>query len=179
MDPFEIIISKFLQEKNYWVRSLVKVPFSKTDKRKIKNPTIPTPEIDIIAYNFKQNELLLVECKSLLDSKGIRFNSLIGKNQKFKSKYKLFNSSLYRNRLTKIIRMQYIKSGLINDQTTINYALAAGKIYSKDKVKFDVYFKKRGWLFFSPNEIKDSIVEYSKKSYENDLIVMLTKLILR
>jgi Holliday junction resolvase-like predicted endonuclease len=132
MNAFEDIVKLFLEEEGYWVRQSVKVHrITKEDKRKLENPSMPTPEIDVVAYKAEENELLLVEVKSLLDSYGVHFEAVSGINQKEGERYKLFTNDLFRQIITDRLKEEYLQLGLINNATKIKYALAAGKIHPK------------------------------------------------
>lgn len=180
MNAFEDIVALYLEEEGYWVRQSVKVEkISKEDKRAIGKKTMPTPEIDIVALNFKRNELLLVEVKSYLDSQGVDFDSLTGKNKRLAGRYRLFNHKTFRDIITERLQEEYLKRGLIKKNTEINYALAAGKIYTGEESQINVYFKKKGWKLFLPEQIKAKIRELSKKSWEDNLVTITTKLVLR
>ena len=180
MNAFEDIVRLYLEEKGYWVRQSVKVNISKEDKIKLKKPSMPRPEIDIVALNAKENELLLIEVKSFLDSYGVHYEGVSGKDRRDAERYKLFTDSLLRETITKSLFKEYLKQGLINKETNINYALAAGKIHSKwDEEKIDEYFSQNGWKLFSPNNIKDKIRELAEKGWEDNPITITAKLILR
>ena len=177
MDSFEAIIALFLQEKGYWVRSSVKVDISKADKRKIGTHSMPRPEIDLVAYNLKANELLLIEAKSFLDSYGVKYKSL-SKNRN-DGGYKLLTSRTFRRIVSQKLKKHYVEIGLINKTTKINYALVAGNVYSHDENKIADLFKRKGWKFFSPSEIREGIKALSNKGWEDNAITLTTKLILR
>ena len=180
MNAFENIIMQYLEEKGYWVRQSVKVDISKEDKRALDLPTMPRPEIDLVALNVKENELLLIEVKSLLDSYGVWFEAVSGEDRKFAGRYRLFTNSKFRDIVTKRLREEYLEQGLINEKTKINYALAAGKIHSSwDESKISDHFSRRGWKLFSPKEIKEKVVELSEKGWEDNLVTMTAKLILK
>jgi len=180
VNAFENIITQYLEEKGYWVRQSVKVDISKEDKRALDLPTMPRPEIDLVALNVKENELLLIEAKSLLDSYGVYFEAVSDEKDELAKRYRLFTNSKFRDILTKRLREEYLKQGLINENTKINYALAAGHIHSAaDESKIRDYFSQQGWKLFSPKEIKEKIVELSEKGWENNLATMTAKLILK
>jgi len=180
MNAFENIITQYLEEKGYWVRQSVKVDIPKEDKRAIGLPTMPRPEIDLVALNVKENELLLIEAKSLLDSYGVYFEAVSDEKDKLAERYRLFTNSKFRDIVTKRLREEYLKQGLINENTGINYALAAGNIHSSaDESKIRDYFSRRGWKLFSPKEIKEKIAELSEKGWEDNLVTMTAKLILK
>ena len=182
MNAFEDIVRLYLEEKGYWVRQAVKVNISKEAKRKINNPTMPRPEIDIVALNAGQNELLLVEVKSYLDSYGVYFEAVSDRKDPGAERYKLFTNSMFREVVTKKLREEYLGQGLINQNTKINYALAAGKIYPPtDETRIREYFakQKEDWKLFSPKDIKDVIKKLSEKGWEDNQIIMTAKLIMR
>ena len=180
MNAFENIITQYLEEKGYWVRQSVKVKISKEDKQALNLPTMPRPEIDLVALNVKKNELLLIEVKSLLDSHGVWYEAVSGDDKKFAERYRLFNNDKFRDIVTKKLREEYLEQGLINKNTKINYALAAGNIHSSaDESRIRDYFSGRGWKLFSPKEIKEKIVELSEKGWEDNMVTMTAKLILK
>ena len=155
MNAFEDIVKLYLEEKGYWVRQSVKVNISKEDKRKLKKPSMPRPEIDIVALNVKENELLLVEVKSFLDSYGVHYEGVSGKDKKDAERYKLFTNSLLRKTITDSLYQEYLQQGLINRDTKINYALAAGKISTSwDEEKINDYFSQKGWRLFRQKILK-------------------------
>ena len=103
MNAFEDIVKLYLEEKGYWVRQSVKVHYiTKEDKRKLNKPSMPTPEIDIVAFNMKKNELLLVEVKSLLDSYGVHYQAVSGEDKKDGERYKLFNHNQFREIISRV-----------------------------------------------------------------------------
>ena len=96
MDYFEAIVKTLLENDGFWARQSVKVNVTKEEKRKIGKPTIPRPEIDLIAYKPESKEILAVEVKSLLDSSGVHLTCLQEKHDVPEGRYKLFTCSNYR-----------------------------------------------------------------------------------
>src|SRR3990167_7524540 len=78
MDSFETLVGSLLEKDGFWVRTSVKVELTPEEKRKIGRPSSPRWELDLVAYKAKSNELLVVECKSFLDSPGVRARGLDG-----------------------------------------------------------------------------------------------------
>ncbi len=179
MSVFEDIVSLFLQGKGYWVRQSVKVNISKEDKKYIGTFSMPRPEIDLVALSVRDNELLLVEAKSFLDSPGVRFSGVSGKDPKDAEHYKLFTKKKLREVVTRQLREEYLNRGLIKQDTKINYALAAGHIYWGDEPKIVEYFSRQGWKLFTPKQIKEEISQLSQKGWEDNLVTMTAKLIRR
>ena len=179
MNAFEDIVGQYHESEGYWVRHSVKVEISKDDKCRIELPTMPRPEIDIVAINVEQNELLLVEVKSYLDSYGVYYEAVCTSTDELSNRYKLFTNNIFRDIVTQRLREQYLEKGLIKSDTKINYGLAAGNIHSGNEVSIDKYFGKRGWKLFTPKMIKDKIRELARKGYEDNLATVTAKLILR
>jgi len=180
MNAFEDIVAKYLELEGHWVRQSVKVNISKQDKRDIGTFSMPRPEIDLVALNVKENELLLIEVKSFLDSYGVYSEAITDEKDVFSKRYRLFTDSIFREVVTKRLREEYLKQGLVNENTKINYALAAGNIHSSaDELKIREYFSKpeRGWKLFSPKDIKDKIRKMSEKGWEDNLVTITAKLI--
>jgi Holliday junction resolvase-like predicted endonuclease len=180
MNAFEDIVKLFLEEEGYWVRQCVKVHnITKIDKKNLNNPSMPTPEIDIVAYNASKNEILLVEVKSFLDSYGVHYEGVAGIDKKDGERYKLFTNDALRKVITDRLIEEYLPLGLINNNTKVKYALAAGKIHSeKDVTEITNYFSdpKKQWILFSPAQIREKIKNLAKKGWEDNVIVMTAKL---
>ncbi|HPB82641.1 MAG TPA: hypothetical protein PK200_11445 [Spirochaetota bacterium] len=179
MDPFESIVATYFEEKGYWVRGSVKVIISKEDKRKIGTHSMPRPEIDLVAFNPENNELLLVEVKSFLDSYGVKYSGITGENKKDAKRYKLFTNEEFRKIVTRELKKNYISNGLIKKDTKIKYCLAAGNIYSNDESKIELVFKKKGWLLVKPDDIKNTIRGLSEKGWEDNAVTITAKLIMK
>jgi len=124
----------------------------------------------------------MVEVKSLLDSYGVWYEAVVGKdsNKEANDRYKLFNNSKFRKIITQRLGEEYLKQGLINRHTEFNFALAAGNIHSAaDELKISKYFTKRGWKLFLPKHIKEKMRQLSEKGYEDDVLTIAAKLTLR
>jgi hypothetical protein len=91
MDAFEQLVSEILWMEGYWVRTSVKVDLTKEEKHMIGRPSSPRWELDIVAYSGRDNLLRVVECKSYLDSPGVRATAFDGSNASHAARYKLFN----------------------------------------------------------------------------------------
>lgn len=179
MDSFENLMATLLEREGYWVTTSFKVNLTKAEKVKIGKPTTPRWEIDLIAYKAGTNELLLVECKSFLNSSGVSFASLTGKNEKVAKKYKLFKYpkllSVVRNRLVK----QLIASQTCLNKPTVKLCLAAGKIKNEEnKNSIKSYFDEKGWLLFDDFWLKEKLKELAGSDYENEVAAVVTKLMI-
>jgi len=177
MDAFEEIITALFEQEGYWTLRNCMVDLSKEQKRELKNPSMPRPEIDIVAYKPRNNELVLIECKSYLDSAGVRLISVMPDVESGR-KIKLFADSLYRQRVTEEFVKQAKVSGLLLSDPSVQYCLVAGNIYPLDRESLRDHFQKQGWLLYDPEWIKDQLNNIAKIGYKNSLAVMMAKLLL-
>ena len=96
MDAFEELVAEVLRADGYWVHRGYKINLRPEDKRALGNPSMPRPEIDLVAYKAGTGELLSLECKSYFDSGGVHARDLLpgGRNAQ---RYKMFvNADLRR-----------------------------------------------------------------------------------
>jgi len=179
MNAFEDIVARYLEEKGYWVRQSVKVHITKADKVVIGTPSMPTPEIDLVAFNTRRNELLLVEVKSYLDSYGVWLEAVNGKDVDAAARYKLFTNPTFRRIVTDRLVEDYLNLGLVKKGAKIGHALAAGNIHAGNEAAIASYFKQQGWKLFTPEEIKSFVKRLVSKPWSDDLITMTAKLAMR
>ncbi|MDZ4209979.1 MAG: hypothetical protein U1C56_02260 [Candidatus Curtissbacteria bacterium] len=179
MDAFENIVAKYLEATGFWIRRSVKVNLTKEHKRTIKKHSMPRPEIDLVALNFKTNTLLLVEAKSYIDSPGVQFSGVSGGSLKDAKRYKLFTDNVARRIISKQLLKEYVAMGLANAETKVNYALVAGHVKRGDEPAIRKYFNKRGWYFVPPSDLRSKILELAKSNWEDDEITITAKIALR
>jgi hypothetical protein len=129
MDSFESIVQTIFENNGYWVKSCFKVDLSKEEKQQINRPTSPRWELDVIAYKGVSKELLVIECKSYLDSPGVKADGL--KKGKYQERYKLFNEENLRQVVFKRLLAQLVESGLCPEDTSVKLCLACGKVASE------------------------------------------------
>ena len=145
MNSFEEVVGAILSAKGFWVRHSFKVDLSKEEKRQIGKPSSPRWELDIVAYKGATNEIFAVECKSYLDSPGVRFHDLSGSKQKNSRRYKLFNDLTLRNVVLSRLTAQLREAGSCPSKPTIRLCLAASRIASDaDREQLYSYFVEKG-----------------------------------
>lgn len=179
MDAFELIIGQLLQEENYWIRYSVKINLTPEEKRAIGKPSAPRPEIDIIALDLVSNRIHLIEVKSFLDSKGVCFEDIVVENEQQEGKYKLLTSQNYRSVLSNRLRIEWIKDGVINEDTQISFGFIAGKIYQNKECELEEFFNTKEWMFWGPSIIREKMRSLVNNGYENNPVTIATKLLLR
>lgn len=176
MDAFENIVAMILSREGYWVRTPYKVNLTKEEKRKIDRPSSPRWELDVVAYKPASNELLVIECKSFLNSLGVVYEDFSGKSERGKKRYKLFNDirlwSVVRSRLVRQLK----KEGACLNRPKVRLCLAAGRIRPKDRDKIQSYCKKHGWQLFDADWFKTKFGELADSGYENEVAIVAAKL---
>ncbi len=178
MDSFESIVRTIFENKGCWVKTSFKVNLTKEEKRRIGRPSSPRWELDVVAYKGGSNEILVIECKSYLDSPGVKAESL--KNGKYKERYKLFNEDTLREVVFARLVLQLAESGSCPKNTPVKLCLAAGRVATeKDREELSEYFKSKGWGFYSDEWIKNELVKLSSSGYENEVAIVATKLLTR
>lgn len=181
MDAFELISAQLLQEEGFWTIVNYKIDITKEiAKNQLKKPTMPRPEVDILAY--KRGTIYLIEVKSYIDSKGVQAKSILTKKNTLLSsihgRYKLFTWKAYRKILPKLVKNDLRKKGLINNsRVKIKYGLIAGKFSGTSEIILKKYFNSHGWLIWGPVEIKNKVENLITKGYENNVMTILSKIL--
>ena len=151
MDAFEQIVARAFEARGYWTRIGFKVDLDKATKKSLKNPSMPRPEIDVLAYRPAKQELLLIECKSYLDSVGVQHAAFAAPDSVTASRFKLFNNAPLFEAVKKQVLKQLSEEGLLLQTTpSVQLCLVAGKIYAADEPLLKQYFEERNWMFVSP-----------------------------
>ena len=178
MDSFEQVVATILDRAGYWTRMSVKVHLTRDDKHAIGRPSSPRWEIDVVAYSGKTNRLLVVECKSYLDSAGVRATSFEGPKAAEETRYKLFSDATLRNVVLSRLEAELAEQGFCPPGVKTQLCLAAGNIYG-DPAKVHEIFKANGWLLFDRAWLITGLHALAKESYENSVASVVAKLLLR
>lgn len=166
-----------LRHQGYWTTSSFKVELTKEEKRQIGKPSSPRWELDLLAYKGSKNEVLAVECKSLLDSTGVVFRD--GRFEPEKH-YKLFAEPDLRSVVLNRLAIQLEESGACRKAPKVMLCLAAGRIASKtDREGLEHHFKSNDWWLFDPDWVRKELQLASTRGYENDIAFIVSKLLLR
>jgi hypothetical protein len=156
-----------------------KVNVTKEEKRQIGKPSIPRPEIDLLALHFSRNEVIAFEAKSFLDYPGVRLEELQEEHQVPEGRYKLFTSQRYRSVVFSRLLKDLIERGMANSDTKVSLGLAAGKVCQGQSVPISEFMEKKKWRFWSPEDIKRKITELADRPYENDPAIIIAKILMR
>lgn len=179
MDYFEGIVRTLLEREGYWVHQSFKVNLTKKEKRDIGKPSIPRPEIDLVALDHRTNEIIVMEVKSLFDSPGVRAKDLASNHDVPAGGYKLFTCGNYRDIVLARLRQDLLDSGMIDSSTSFRLGLAAGNVYSNDTANIAAQFAENSWLFWSPGDIKAKVFALAQTSYENEPAIITAKILAR
>lgn len=180
MDSFEELVGSLFERDGYWTRTSFKVELTKDEKKKIGRPSAPRWELDIIAYKAMSNELLVIECKSYLDSTGVRACGLCGTDAIDAKKYKLFNDAVLRKTVLGRLKKQLVNSGMCAPSLKVKLCLVAGKVATKnDHERIEKLFNRRRWGFYDHSWLKKKLLAVSESGYENQVAAVVAKIILR
>jgi hypothetical protein len=179
MDSFESLIATILRSQGYWVHPSFKVELSKRDKIEINRPSSPRWELDLVAYKGKTNEIMVVECKSYLDSRGVLF-SAFAEGAKLSKRFKLFTRDKIREIVLARLGRQLEERGFCPPSPRITLCLAAGNIASdkggSNRASLKQHFAEKGWLLFDKDWLLDQLETLAGAGYENDVGIMVAKL---
>jgi len=180
MDAFESLMATLLEREGYWVRNSFKVELTKGEKRAIERPSSPRWELDLVAYNARDNVILAVECKSYFDSPGMNMKHFGSQKTVFTNRMKLFNGKKLKRIVLARMKKQMLKEGLCNESSEVQLCLATGKMSSDiEREKVNELFIKRGWKLYDDVWIAEKVKAFASLGYENDVAAVVAKIILR
>lgn len=179
MDAFESLVGNILRADGYWVETEFKVPLTKRQKRSVGLASTPRWELDLVAYRARDNEVLIVECKSFLDSQGVLYEAFTGNKPTLSRKYKLFTNKklwwLIRRALVKQLRI----AGRCRARPKVRLWLVAGRIAPGGKKKLKAFFARRRWVFCDDDWLRDKLNTMSQSGYQNSQTAVVAKLFLK
>ena len=175
MDSFEQVVASILQRQGYWTQTSVKVELSKAEKVRIGRRSSPRWELDVVAYRGATNELLVVECKSYLDSRGVTRHGF-GQDR---ASLKLFNDAKLREVVFRRLTTQLEEEKAIRQGAKVQLCLVAGKIVKSDLEWLQSHFDANGWLLFGPAWISERLHLLAQGGYDNAVAAVTAKMLLR
>jgi hypothetical protein len=180
MDAFEQLVGEILWMEGYWVRTSVKVELTKDEKRQIGRHSSPRWELDIVAYSGRDNLLRVVECKSYLDSPGVRATAFDGTDADDAKRYKLFNEPELRRIVFNRLRTQFFEAGACREAAEVRLALACGKVRNDaDRKRMRAHFDTQEWDLWDETWLRERLRRMSRQGYENQVSAVVAKLLLR
>ena len=178
MDAFESIVATILRLDGYWVHRLVRVPLTAQEKRRLGQPSLPRPELDLVAYKPRSNELLVVECKSFLDSQGVHSSGFTDPNAQSFKRYKLFNDP----RLWRTVRRALVRHlrqlGACCARPVVRLCLTTGHIATPlHRLRLRAHFAKHRWELLDDIEIARRLRDSSDTTYADDVAIVAAKIL--
>lgn len=178
MDHFENIVRLLLEAEGYWVLSSFKVDLTKEEKVLTGKGTIPRPEIDLLAWRPQDKSILAIEVKSFFNSTGVTLSELQKNHVLAEGKYKLFTTPRYREIVFKRTILDLISRGYLNEPIPIQLGLVAGKVKNSDHENLKIFMRKKGWFYWSPDDVKRKVISLATSKYENEALHICAKIIL-
>lgn len=180
MDAFENLVGALLRKEGYWTEIGLKVELSKAEKRRIGRPSSPRWEIDVVAFKGKGNRVLAIECKSFLDSVGVRYAGVSGAHPGEAKRYKLFNDATLRANVFQRLSKQLVETGACPRAPKITLCLAVGKVASTaDREKLRKLFQRKGWLLLDDEWIGKKLSDVANSGYEDSVATVAAKILMR
>lgn len=180
MNAFEQIVAKLLNQEGYWTRIGYRVNLTKAEKREIGKHSMARPEIDILAYRPVENEILWVECKSYLDSRGVVAQAIMDINHRYAGRYKLFTQHKFRQVTSEALVAQLVERKLVLPNPDLRYCLIAGKMATEgDREQLAAFFNQQGGLFYDEHWVKTRLELFANRAYEDDEAMIVAKLFSR
>lgn len=178
MDAFETIVATLVRRKGYWATVNLKIDLKElltdSERAEAELSSCRRWEFDIVAFKATTNEVLVIECKSFLNSKGVRMAD--GKLQR-ETTYKLFNSKKKRDGVLKALGSHLLQNDMCRESPKIRLVLAAGKIQDRSRRSVGEYAKSGGWELWNEQYIHKMLSEAATDRYENDVAILTAKLL--
>jgi hypothetical protein len=174
MNAFEELVASLLRRQGYWTQIGYKVKLTKATKRELGKPSLPRPEIDIVAYKPSRNELLWVECKTYLHSRGVTMSHVMPG----KAAIDVFAYRPFRETVTAKLVDQMEHEGLIVGQPRVTYCLAAAHIASRvERETIRDFFAEQGWQLWDEDWIGHELRKLVDLGYEDEIAVVVAQLL--
>jgi hypothetical protein len=154
------------------------VELTKDEKREIGRHSAPRWELDVVGYRGASNELLVVECKSFLDSPGVKAATFDGLDVVDQKRYKLFFEPTLRRVVLRRLSRQFVKSGYCAARPRVRLALAAGKI-NGDEESLRRRLAMNRWALWGPSVLRKELQALRDSGYENSVATVVAKILLR
>ncbi|NYT40773.1 hypothetical protein HZY97_08400 [Sphingomonas sp. R-74633] len=177
MDAFEQLVAELFFAEGYWVQTSFKVELTKEEKAAVGRASSPRWEIDVVAYKAATDDLLAIECKSFLDSTGVKWAEL--QDGHASKRYKLFREPELHSVVLNRLRTQMVETGRCRDTTKVRLAMVAGKVKRGDEERLPEHIQSKGWLFFGPDWLRDRLQERARDGYSNQVSSIVAKLLIR
>ena len=154
---------------------------TKEEKVKVGRPKMPGYELDLVAYKGKQNEILVVECKSYFDSPGVHAEGFENPKSRKAKRYKLFNDRVLWKTVRRALCRRLVKDGRCGSRPKVRLCLAAGHVVNPEhrtRIK-KIFDRHKNWELMDDHEIAQKIKNLASRGYMNNEAVMVAKILER
>ena len=180
MDSFEQVVSELLWNEGLWVWKSFKVKLTADDKAMIGKPSSPRWELDIVAYNGRDNVIHVIECKSYFDNPGIGVRWLKDDLPAARSGFlKLFTDDTLRNVVFARLEQQLVDEKRCRARPTLRLGLVCGHTKRVAREELRSHFVARGWDLYDEEWLRDRLREVANGGYENQVSAVVAKLLVR
>jgi hypothetical protein len=177
MDAFEELAAEVFRADGYWVQRGYKIELSTADKRSLDNPSMPRPEIDLVAYKAATGELLSLECKSYFDSGGIHAKDLLP-GGRYPQRYKMFVNAALRTMVLERLVDQLCANGSVAGRPQPRLGLVFGYATPANITMLEEHFSRHNWALFGPAWLRQHLQAMALRSYDNQIASVVAKLLL-
>jgi hypothetical protein len=178
MNAFETLVATLLRHEGFWVHPSFRVELTREDKLAINRHSNARWELDLLAYKPTGNIVRVVECKSYLDSVGVKHSDLAG--GRYAERYKLFTEE----GLWKVVRARLVtqleRSGMCAPSPHVELCLATGKVArEEDRSKLRELSTQQGWTLLDDEWLVRSVENLASRGYEDEVATIVAKLLVR
>jgi hypothetical protein len=177
LDAFEQIVARVFDREGYWIKQSFKVNLTADEKRRIGTPSMPRPEIDLLAFRPGENLVHVIECKSYLDNPGVTVKSF--QNGVAQERFKIFNDENRRRIIFDALRRQLIEQMICAEGVNLRLGLVTGKIKQNERLTLRQFFDEKDWDLWDDEWVADKLKEFSANLYEDSIVDMTVKIISR
>jgi hypothetical protein len=178
VDAFESLVGTLLEHHGFWIRPSFKVELTAAEKQAIDRPSSPRWELDLVAYRASTNDVLMIECKSYLDSSGVRIGALNGDEGGFAKRFKLFNDAALLRVVRRRLVLQLVDGGFCRRRPKVTLCLAAARIVNEvHRAALKRLFRRKRWLLLDDGWLKGSLMMVAAGGYQNDIASVVAKLL--
>jgi hypothetical protein len=77
------------------------------------------------------------------------------------------------------LKPDLVRAKMANKETTITLGLVAGNVYQSRSDDIRNLFDENGWLFWSPEDVRDKVNALALLGYENEPSIITAKILMR
>lgn len=180
MNASEVLLAELLEIDGWSCRPGYRVHLTKPEKVSLGQPSLPTPEIDVLA--IKHGRVAWVESKTYIDSKGVQASTL-SEGFSGPGRVKVFNDPNFRDVVTRALLKQLAAQGAVNPDTppSVEYWFAAWKFYNPaSQAAAERLFECHpNWTLLGPTWLRGQLGKLAETSYRDSTAALVAKLLLR